>query len=333
MRQSGDLGYEGGLVELMMHASLTRLSFEVEVHPTLEAKGNRPDFLLRNADREPVAYVEVTTINPTKDAVAADRREAVIYDRLNRARIPEDLRLSYHVERCVADSPSLNKLLAAVEIWAREVADEARSGAVMERVFEAGDWEIGLRLVAGFRPRPGGRRIAFAMKRVFSMDTAEPAQALIATLDGKATRYGDLDRPYLLVVADRTDRLAYLAGDFAGNVAGGLFGPEITEDVALLDGRREMRHRRGDGFWLYQERPRHPGVSSVLVFPCAEIWKLRDQRWQPLLARNPFADRPLPPDLNLPWNELVMRAENGTVRPGRLAGDILGLPDPWPPEH
>ena len=333
MKESGDLGFESGLVELVTYASFVRLGYRVEVHPALKENKNRPDFLLRSTEGEPLVYLEVTTINPASDDVADERREGLIHDRLNRVRLPKDMRLSYQVVKRGTDSPSVNRLTADVEIWARDEEEAARSGDVAERLFRVGGWEIGLRLVPGFKPRPGGPQIAFSVQRGFSMDAAEPGAALMAALDRKATRYGDLGLPLVLVVADRTERLAYLAGDFAENVAGGLFGPEITEGVEHRDGRWELRHRRGDGFWFRKGRPDHTGVSAVLVFPQAEIWKLREKRWQPLLVQNPNATRPLPPEISLPWHELVMAEKEGTVRPRRVAGDILGLPEPWPPEH
>ena len=297
MSGGGDLGFESGVFELMTHASLMRLGYEVEIHPALKENNNRPDFLVRSAAGAPLAYVEVTTINPEIGDVADRQREGPVFDRLNRVQLPEDMRLGYHVEARGTASPSLKRLAADVESWARTVSAEVRSKGQVERVFKAGDWEIGLRLIANFKPRPGGPQIAFRMLRVFSMDTAEPAAALMAALDRKATRYGDLGLPFILVVADRTDRLGYLASDFAANVAGGLFGPDITEHVEYRDGRREMQHRRGNGFWCRNARPDHIGVSAVLVFPQADIWKLREERWQPLLVQNPYATRPVPPEL------------------------------------
>jgi hypothetical protein len=332
MKGSGDLGFESGLIELVMHASLVRLGHRVEIHPTLNGNGNRPDFLIRSADGEPRAYIEVTTINTDTKSVADEQREAVIQDRLNAVLLPEDMRLGYHVEKRGPHSPSLNRLVTQVEIWARTKAEAARSGATVKRIFAVGGWEIGLRLIPGFKPRLGGRQIAWAMQRVISMDTAEPAGALMRALDRKATRYGQLGLPYIIVVADRTEKLAYLAGELAENVAGGLFGPEITEDVKYSGGRREMRHRRGDGFWMRKGRPNHSNVSAVLVFPRTDIWKLREEGLQPILARNPFAVCPLPQEVSLPFRELIMSEEEGTVRPGQLFGDILGLPVPWPPE-
>lgn len=333
MKKGGDLGFESGLVELVMHASFNRLGYVVDVHPELKENNNRPDFLLRSTGGEPLAYVEVTTINPPNDAVGDNGREGPIHDRLNRVRLPEDMRLGYRVEKRGTDSPSLKRLAAEVESWAQGAAEAARSGILAERVFRAGGWEISLRLVPGFKPRPGGPQIAFSMQRGFIMEAAKPGEVLMAALDRKATRYGDLALPLVLVVADRTDRLAYFPGNLAENVAGGLFGPEITEHVEHRDGRGEMRHRRGDGFWIRNGRPNHAGVSAVLVFPHAEIWKLREEQWQPLLVRNPNAGQPLPPEIGLPWPELVMTDRQGTVRPGRSAADMLGLPEPWPPEH
>lgn len=139
--------------------------------------------------------------------------------------------------------------------------------------------------------------------------------------------------PLLLVIGDRTEKLAFMPDDLAEHVAGGLFGPETTEEVLYHDGGCELRVTRGNGFWIWNGRPDHTGVSGVLVFPRTDLWKLCDPQWQPLLIRNPWAVYPFPSDVALPWNELVIDQRNGTVRQGELAGNVLGLPKPWPPEH
>jgi hypothetical protein len=225
MRSPDDEKYESGLIELVMHASFIRLGYKVEVHPALAGNQNRPDFLLKNADGAPLAYIEVTTINPPRADVSDERREAPIRDRLNQVELPEDMRLSYDVEEAGSTSPSLGRLVAQVEIWARREAETARAGNEVQKVFTAGEWKIRLCLLRGFRARRGGRKVAWFMNRVISIGLDDPAKALMSALKRKATRYGTLPLPYVIVVADRTECLAAFAGDLAGNVAGGLTSP------------------------------------------------------------------------------------------------------------
>ncbi len=329
MRTDDDLHYSTGLCELVTHASLRRLGFDVEVHPVLKSNANRPDFCV-TTDGQKLAYVEVTTINPPRDEIASDRREAQIYDRLNQLSIPDDLRLGYDVLVYGLSSPSLARLAAEAGRWVLANADAARRKEEVQGVFEAGDWKIQLHLFGGFRARAGGPRIAISSGEAFSRDIFEAGNTLAAAANRKATRYGDLDLPFVIVLFDRTETVAIMSSDFAESVADGLFGPEITEHVAHRDGGFELRRRRGDGFWVRGGRPDHTGVSAVVTFPRDDIWKLREARWQPIMARNPYAKRPLPNGI-LPYRELVINQDEGQILPGRSAGDILDLPNPWPP--
>jgi hypothetical protein len=163
------------------------------------------------------------------------------------------------------------------------------------------------------------------------MDATAPAGMLADAVDRKATRYGRLDLPYIVAVFDRTAKLAPHSDDFAETVAGALFGPVLIRDTAMADGTFRRTDRRGFGLWSSSTSRDFNGVSAVLSFPRDDLWHLRDSRWQPLLAINPQAHRPLPAGL-LPFNELVVRGLTEDVRRGHNAADILGLPEEWPPQ-
>jgi hypothetical protein len=62
------------------------------------------------------------------------------------------------------------------------------------------------------------------------------------------------------------------------------------------------------------------------------LWRLREEKWQPILAINPWAERPLPDALK------VLRRfedENGrwVLHDGEMFANVLGLPNPWPPDE
>ncbi|WP_454818940.1 hypothetical protein [Labrys neptuniae] len=90
--------------------------------------------------------------------------------------------------------------------------------------------------------------------------------------------------------------------------------------------------RTNDGFFGRHGEPRNRNVSGVLLLPEPNLWKLRDERWQPLIANNLFATNPLPKDLPpLPGCTYVEdRDESGRVE-GAILADTLALPRPWPP--
>ena len=97
-RTPEEIKFDTAVAEIVMHAAFRRLGFQVDVHPDLGDVRRTPDFLLRDSTGKPLAYVEVTSINPPDDEVGRNNREALIFEALNQVDIPGDLGLMYDVE-------------------------------------------------------------------------------------------------------------------------------------------------------------------------------------------------------------------------------------------
>jgi hypothetical protein len=115
-------------------------------------------------------------------------------------------------------------------------------------------------------------------------------------LSTKGKRYGKLDAPYLIVIADCKEELVGgIQNDHA--VIDAVFGTVVTQTRELENGERETKDvRLDDGYWGHPNTARHKNVSGVLLLPKPHLWDLRNDRWQPLLICNPWADHPLPDD-------------------------------------
>jgi hypothetical protein len=150
-------------------------------------------------------------------------------------------------------------------------------------------------------------------------------------LSTKGKRYGKLDAPYLIVVADCKEELQ---GGKRNDQAliDAVFGSVVTQTTVLENGEIETKDVRLDnGYWGFANTARHKNVSGVLMLPNPHLWDLRDERWQPLLIRNPWADHPLPEGfLPLPGYALDKKGQL-TKTDGTPFADILKLPDVWPP--
>jgi len=105
-----------------------------------------------------------------------------------------------------------------------------------------------------------------------------------------------------------------------------VFGDEV---VQFKGGIFYVTHAK-NGFWHGPAGPRNRHVSAVLLMPETELWKLREEKWQPVLAVNPWAKQPLPDALRTMHR---FEEDNGhwVFRDGKQFADIIGLPDPWPP--
>jgi hypothetical protein len=106
------------LAELTIHAALIRQGYTVEVHPPCPHPTRRPDFLAKDIDGNPVAYVEVTMFGPAQEIVGQSNREAAIYNAIDRTTLPPGFRLSYDVVSYGQSSPNVGTLCREIETWA-----------------------------------------------------------------------------------------------------------------------------------------------------------------------------------------------------------------------
>lgn len=227
------------------------------------------------------------------------------------------------------DKPaSLNRIRGDVEKWAGEVVDSDPM-ATPSKTFDCEGWSIELTLYGGFdKEKPAERAIASSMGDV---RVIEPELEIRQAVEGKGSRYGAMTQPYLVVVADCKDELGGGANNGEALVEA-MFGIIISRTTTGANGKLILENARStDGYWGTPENPKHQGVSGVLLLPKPHLWALREERWQPLLVRNPWANHPLPDEfLPLPGFKHVKEASYVPTEGKRLA-DILGLPTVWPP--
>lgn len=327
-RRNESLEYQTALAELTTHAALKCEGYAIEVHPESDQTERKPDFLASDTNGVPVAYVEVTTFGPSKDFIGKHKRAADIYNGIDQAKLSTGCRLGLDIIKHGARTPSLRRLRNAVEKWAGSIGD-IKPDDPPSKIFEIDDWKIEIILFGGFvTDVQSTHAIATAMGdgRMVSAET-EIRQALST----KGKRYGKLDAPYLIVIADCKEELVGgTHNDHA--VIDAVFGTVVTQTRELENGERETKDvRLDDGYWGHPNTARHKNVSGVLLLPKPHLWDLRNERWQPLLLRNPWADHPLPDGfLALPGYSV-----DGGGKIAKTAGtsfaDILKLPETWPP--
>jgi hypothetical protein len=158
----------------------------------------------------------------------------------------------------------------------------------------------------------------------------KPHEKIRQAVQFKGSRYGTMTVPYLIVVADCKDELR---GGHIGDAAlEAMFGTIVTNVWKDKNGKTVMKDgRAADGYWGTADARRHRDVSGILILPKPHLWDLRDERWQPILLRNPWAERPLPDDL-LPLPGFECKPDHVAPKDGAKLADLLGLPPVWPPE-
>jgi hypothetical protein len=143
----------------------------------------------------------------------------------------------------------------------------------------------------------------------------------------KARRYGSIDAPYLIVVADSKEQIVGL-DSIDSALTQAVLGDEV---VQWREGQPAHLARKNNGFWWGGETPRNTHVSGVMLFPDPGIWGLRSEIHQPTLAINPWADHPLPDSLKS-FPRFEAENEKWKFKEGQIVADVLAIPKPWPPE-
>ena len=144
---------------------------------------------------------------------------------INSAKIPAGSILGYKLVRGGKSSPALKPLVADVERWARDNAEAAKTKEVSE-TFTAGDWAVELDLYSGgSNPDPPTQAIGVAELRG---GVITPHKDVRDALDEKTCRYGALNRPYLIAVADGKGQLFSKASVHSA-LAEAVFGDEIVQ--------------------------------------------------------------------------------------------------------
>ncbi len=322
MRYGGDREFGASLAELSLHAFILGSGCRASPHPKVPGSMKRPDYAATDQGGALLAWVEVTTVNPPAAQEAEKNRENPVYNAIDAAKIPAGSALGYKLVRAGKNSPALGLLVANVERWARDNAEAAKTKEV-SKTFTAGDWVVELDLYSGgSNPEPSTQAIGVAQMQG---GIITPHKDLRDTLYKKTRKYGALDKPYLIAVADGKDQL-FSKDSINSALTEAVFGDEI---VQFKGSTAHIAHAK-NGFWHGPKGPRNQHVSGVLLLPETGLWKLREEKWQPVLAINPWAERPLPEALR------TMRrfeADNGrwVFRKGERFSNVVGLPDPWPP--
>jgi len=327
MQKGDSLQYQAALAELTSHAALKRRGYKVRIHPSCGHPTRKPDFEVQNAEAKPVAIMEVTTFNPARDEIAQGQRDAAVYNVLDKAKLPAGWRIGLDIVEHGEKSASLSKICKSVEAWAAEVALDDPL-AMPTQTFHADGWSIEIMLHGGFnKDAPPERTIATAMG---DLRVIKPHEEIRDAVQFKGSRYGAMTLPYVIVVADCKEELQ--GGRIGDAALDAMFGTIVTAVWTDENGKTVMEDRRAaDGYWGTPDTPKHRDVSGIVVLPKPHLWDLRNERWQPILLRNPWAERPLPDDF-LPLPGFECKPDHFAPKDGTRLADILGLPTPWPPE-
>jgi hypothetical protein len=307
-------------LELFTFAVLKRAGYDLEVEPPAGTRAL--EFLAEAATGDPRFYVECTATGQARADASTDSRENDVTEAINR--VPTGryvLGVSYRLRG--AGAPPLKRIQ-------REVAERMSSLAQgppreCEWTWEDSGWSIRFWAApydadAADDPDDDEGGLGFIGPKVF--DVVEHLR-LREAIDRKASKYGNLERP-LLVVANSTqhqserDLMTALLGDVLWQIN--------------MSTRKVTVSRRPNGVFYDANGPRNVALSAVLHGHFGALsFASDDQAFT--LVHHPFATHRLTLGLFPFCEERRFDPETGdleTIPPTTTVGGFFGLPDRWP---
>ena len=321
-----DTEHLGAFLELYVHEVGLRMGAEVDIDVgNDEADERRPDFLLRWGDLE--VYVEATAVEG--DDVHTKQHKLnldKVHDAINDVIAPRFF-VNVSVLRSMPSTPPLRRLTGNVQRWLDGLdPDVVRANAHRypdyphKTVVELGGWVIQLEAFAtedDGHDFPHHRVIGARFDGVGSIDDLAP---LRRKFKKKATHYGQLGKPFVLVVLP--------AGTFVDDrdIEYALLGP-IGYHYDLQQ-QRTVGERQRNGAWMRNHGPvntRLSGVLTIAGLSPGAVCSVEPTYWP-----NPWAEHPMPHPG--PWRRIEAAPTGQAVEHDRTRAiaDVLGLSERWP---
>lgn len=304
--------FDSAFFELYLHELLIRLGCEVAVHPTLNGTDAKPDFLARFHQGQELIVEAVISTQRTDEKRASDARLNTLYDAINSKTISPNFFICFGPipDRDAVPTPKkirkfIKERIAGLDPDAIERA--VRIGYELPRwtYRDEGGFELEITAVPKSpesRGNPGTRPIGAYPGEVRWGDSSA---VLKKSIDSKATKYGELDRPFVIAVNANW-------GTGRDVVVKALFGSKESGD-------------KSEGVWNATRNTRVSGVLVTTVLP----WSIH---CAPLcLYHNSFAKRSCRENA---WKipQAIARDSGMQWLEGINSAELFELPKEWPGE-
>jgi hypothetical protein len=196
--QDAELDHAGAFWELWVHEAHRRRGFDVTVNIGIEAGERRQDFMLaRGRER---CWLEATVVGGDSPLSFTERRlDEQLRDIVETVRAPR-FSLALEVVRYGACSPGRRRIVPPLERWLGALDPRELYAPIATRLaFD--DWVVDVEAIAlaaaDARPSGCAQLVPRGPRGGGSVNDVRPLRRKIKK---KASRYGALDRPYLLAV-------------------------------------------------------------------------------------------------------------------------------------
>lgn len=330
-RASDDIQHRSAFFEIYLHALLSKLGFHIEIHPEIPGQPTRPEFLVLR-EGNPIFYLEATLASGPIDERAADKRENVVYETIDKMNSPNFF-IGIKVHGSPNTPPPGRKWRAFLEEWLSELDPDAIGEKLKSDGLEDlpsitrnhDGWNITFQAIPkspAARGKPGIRPIGI---RFFGFEECKEDEWIRNAIKEKATKYGNLDLPYIIAI----NVLSIFSND-DHMVMDALFGDEAVTFFRPPNGGSDHKLTRApNGAFRGPHGPRNTRVSGVII--CSDLLWGNITKINPVLWHNPWASLPFNQDFwSLPQYVPNLDKTRIESKSGRKAVDLFVLPEGWP---
>lgn len=298
-RSKDDRQSLGAFFELYLHEILSKSGFSVEIHPTVGNRATHPDFRLLK-DGKPLFYLEATLAALSDTDTSAKARENRVYDTLNKMKSPNFF-IGVKVHEAQTTNPPGAKMRSFLEYELSNldpdvIAKQFKQGGLEALPHWDGEYD-GWQITFFAIPKKLEARGKHDVRPIglIRPDVCVPTPhiGIRKSIQDKATKYGELDLPYIVAINVIDE---FESDDSDIDISNALFGEEqftvIFRGNELIDQRP---WRKSNGAWYGPEGAQNRRVSATLV--TVNLSPRNMTKVTPSLWHNPWANPALASDI------------------------------------
>lgn len=307
------------------------MGYEIQVHPEIRDCDSQPDFLVfRN--RDPAFYLEATLATGPSEETAADKRENVVYETIDKMDSPNFF-IGVKVNSSSTTAPPGRKWRGLLEKWLSKldpdaIGEQLKPGGLEDlprtKLSHSG-WDVEFQAIPKSPAARGKKGVRPIGLHHFEFQECKEDEWVKNAIKEKATKYGDLNVPYIIAI-----NIVSIFSHDNLMIMDALFGKEGFAVYQLPSGGFDHRPTRApNGAFRGPAGPQNTRVSGVII--CNDLLWGNIAKVSPVLWHNPWATHPI--DFALwPLPQWILNEAKTRIEPkaGCDIAEVFGLASEWP---
>lgn len=312
--------FSSAFFELFLHELFHKQGFSLSPHPSLADTNKKPDFLVKGNGIE--FYVEAIEATGKSDEERAHENWAkILYDSINTINSPNFLLGLNELFFKTTNQPKVAKIVRYIESKLPDYDPDTYNNDNAEPIIcEDENLRLEISLIPRqlkYRGKEGNQAIGVYPGESFFGGVEDVIKLAVKK---KATRYGKLDKPYLVCINSTSEKGT---DEFA--IMNALFGSLKCTFSTNPANRNEKWERSFDGIFRDSKGAKFTRVSGLLitsVFPAnlhvANYW----------LVKHPFSVNDLAFE-NFQLSKIIVEGGQIKKMEGKTIKDVLEILDNW----